>query len=444
MRQTLVRFLSTGLILCVAPIGIAPSMAAEAVASIPLAEARAIFDEARALCERDAGKLWGQSLCAPTMLVDPQSHAIVASVRDAGGVLLERDGVFVGRLPTDQNVANTAVEWSGTRWTQMLWPLPEDPRKRAVLIVHESFHNLQPRLGLAPVQAGDNGHLDGFDGRYWLQLEWRALARTLQATDDLARRSAVFDALAFRHERRASSADAKRNEDALELNEGLAEYTGVVVAGLTDEERTKAALRDLDAHVADTSFVRSFAYATGPAYGLLLDRYSSGWRARLGEEASLSAVLAKATGFDDSKAGTHAIAVMAAYDSGQELRKAEAAREQARQERLAHNRKMFVEGPVLTLALKNMSVQFDPRTLQPLDGVGTVYPQLRVTDDWGVLQADGGALMKKDWSAVVVNLPVSGEAPALNGEGWKLDLASGWKLAPDERAGDFVLVKASP
>ncbi len=417
---------------------------ARAAEPIPPAAARAAFDEAHALCTRDGGHLWGVSLCVPIMLVDPQSHAIVASVRDADGVLSARDGVFVGHLPEAQNVANTSVEWSGTRWTQMLWPLPDDPGKRGVLIEHESFHNLQPALGLAPVPAGDNVHLDGFDGRYWLQLEWRALARALQAADDRAHRDAVFDALAFRTVRRAVVADAARNEDALELNEGLAEYTGVVVAGATDEDRVKSALRDLEAHVADTSFVRSFAYATGPAYGLLLDRDSPGWRTHLGKDSSLSALLAKATGFDPGKATRRARIAAPGYDHGGELRKAETAREQARQRQLALNRAKFVDGPVLTLALRHMSVQFDPRTLQPLDAIGTVYPQLRVSDDWGVLEAEGGALMKKDWSAVAVNAPVSGDAPRLYGEGWTLQLAPGWTLVPGARAGDFVLAEASP
>ncbi len=56
------------------------------------------------------------------------------------------------------------------------------------------------------------------------------------------------------------------------MNEGLAEYTGVFVGNPTRSTRIQAALHDLRAHVADRSFVRSFAYATGPAYGLLLDQ----------------------------------------------------------------------------------------------------------------------------------------------------------------------------
>lgn len=420
------------------------SLPAHAAEPIPVDAAGAVFEQARTLCARDDGRLWGARLCAPIMLVDPVSRNLVANVGDADGVLVERDGVFVGRLPDDQVIANTAFDWSGTRWTQLIWPLPDDPGRRAVLVAHESFHNLQSALGFAAPRAGDNAHLDGRDGRYWLQLEWRALASALRATDERSRHDALADALAFRHRRWEASADAERNEVALELNEGLAEYTGVVVANDTDDARVGAALHDLQAHVADASFVRSFAYATGPAYGLLLDRYAPGWRSRLGADASLPALLAEAAGLDGAGQAARAQALAARYDQGGALAASEDAREQARLAQLARNRQRFVSGPVLRLALQQMRVQFDPRSLQPLDDLGTVYPQLRITDVWGQLQADDGALMTQDWSAVVVAAPVQGQAPVLSGQGWRLDLAPGWALVPGPRAGDFVLGKTAP
>jgi len=164
-------------------------------------QAKHYFDESRSICESDAGKLWGVSLCGPIMFVDPQSRSIVASQADANGLLKAESGVFVGLLPTDQNISNTAVEWSGVYWTQMAWPLPGDVRERDTLIAHELFHRIQNQLKLPKVEGGDNAQLDTLDGRYYLQLEWRALSRALQASTDEERRKAAADAVLFRAER---------------------------------------------------------------------------------------------------------------------------------------------------------------------------------------------------------------------------------------------------
>ena len=51
-----------------------------------------------------------------------------------------------------------------------------------------------------------------------------------------------------------------------------------------------------------------------------------------------------------------------------------------------------------------------------------------------------GALIDGDWSAVTVTAPEDGET--LTGDGWSLDMAEGWRLAPGERDGDFVLQAA--
>jgi hypothetical protein len=64
-------------------------------------------------------------------------------------------------------------------------------------------------------------------------LEWRALSRALQASTDEERREAAADAVLFRAERYRLFPGAQAQEQALELNEGLAEYTGVRVGNPT-------------------------------------------------------------------------------------------------------------------------------------------------------------------------------------------------------------------
>lgn len=90
-----------------------------------------------------------------------------------------------------------------------------------------------------------------------------------------------------------------------------------------------------------------------------------------------------------------------------------------------------------------MHVQFDPRDLQPLEKAGTVYPTLRISDDWGVLEAKSGALMKPDWSAVIVVAPPISAGSSLKGDGWTLDLKPGWKIVPGTRKGDWILASGS-
>lgn len=420
-------------------LGISLSAKAQAPRPIPIDTAARIFAEARALCTADAGKLWGVSLCGPIMFVDAPSRSIVASEADAKGVLSKTDGAFVGVLPQDQNVSNTAADWSGTRWTQMLWPLPDDERLRATLIAHELFHRIQPQLGLPKQLEGANAHLDELDGRYYMQLEWRALARTTGAGRDADRKEAAKDALLFRTARYRIYPKAAAEERGLEQNEGLAEYTGVRVGNPTAELQTEMALHDLEVHAGDATLVRSFAYATGPAYGLLLDRYASGWHAQLKSGAGFDGILSRALHVTIPANTERLVAKRASHYDGATLHAREAERDEKRQAQLALNRRKFVDGPVLTLAFRKMNVQFNPSTLEPLGDAGTVYPTIRVTDEWGVIEGKNGALMKPDWSALVVTAPGSAAGSSVSGDGWTLTLKPGWRIIPGARAGDFVL-----
>jgi len=76
-----------------------------------------------------------------------------------------------------------------------------------------------------------------------------------------------------------------------------------------------------------------------------------------------------------------------------------------------------------------MQIQFDPGALEPLGGIGTVYPSLRVSDVWGVLTVLGGALVDSDWTWVAV--PVSEDWTGSLDDveaGWSLDTDSSWTV----------------
>ncbi len=146
-------------------IGAISLWSAPAAAAQDPGEAAFIFSEAKEICDRDAGLLWGQSLCGPLMLVDPTDRTVVANQADSSGVLRAEGPHFVGRLSEQVILANTPTEWAGVRWAQILWPPTAETMNRRVFLAHEMFHRIQPGLGLSRPEAL-NHHLDTLEGRY--------------------------------------------------------------------------------------------------------------------------------------------------------------------------------------------------------------------------------------------------------------------------------------
>lgn len=395
----------------------------------------AALADLRETVARDAGELWGRPLNGPVMLVDPATRRIFANAADAGGLLVAGEGGFTGTLPRDVNLANTALEWSGTRWAMVVLPLPAEPMARRAMLVHESWHREQPHLDL-PARGDECVHLGTMEARVWLQLEMRALAAALRA-DGGERHRAARDAVLFRLRRQQMHAGSAAAETDLENNEGLAEYTGLRLSGLTPLAPAVAGL--LESFQGRESYVRNFAYATGPAYGLVLDALQPDWRGKIRAGVALSELVLTVPGIDpvpgDRELASAAEDRAAAYDAVS-LRAAEEQRAEIQARQAEAARQKFVAGPVLVVPLSQPRVQFNPNTLQPLGELGTVYPTLRVVDEWGVLDVRDGALLARNWKRVTVSA-VGWDAARRDTSAWSLELNPGWEIIPGESAGSW-------
>jgi hypothetical protein len=129
------------------------------------------FQQLKETSDRDGGKTWGVALYGPMLLIDPEQRSIVANQADLEHKLRPQDGVFVGKLPDEINVANYALDWAGVHWTMVMWPVSDFRQPRERLFLHECFHRLQEKLGL-PARDAVNSHLDKLNGRIWIQMEW--------------------------------------------------------------------------------------------------------------------------------------------------------------------------------------------------------------------------------------------------------------------------------
>jgi acetyl esterase/lipase len=405
--------------------GVAPPAAAQ----IDQQLAQEFFKEAQALCERDGGRLWGVSICAPMVIADVRTQTIATS-----------QPAPEGAPPRVLGIVNAPVQWGGATWAAYVWDdvANRTPRERKELFLHEMFHGVQPRLGLVAL-ALETEHLDAADARYWLRLEWRALARALRESGE-QRNIAVRDALAFRQARRMLYPASVEDERGQEIGEGLAAYTGTVLAAESAADAIVSAvdlLAGIEAAALKASFVRTFAYVSGPAYGLLLDAASPEWRRGLRGSDDLGTLLMRAFAVQPA---TDAAASATRY-AGAEIRAAESQREQERQQRLAELRQRFVDGPVLVIPGGGSGMS-DSRGATVIPGHGTVYfGPYRASSGWGTLEAEKGVLIASDGGSRRVSAPVRRDDGTFAGDGWTVRVGPGWVVREGARRGDYEVVR---
>jgi hypothetical protein len=435
------------LVLCVAALA---CMQPRGLAAQVLDTARALsaLRDARAACEVDNGGLWGRSLCGPIALVDRQTRLAVTNDSVPGRRFLRLGDAYVTTLPENQYVANTAFQWQGRAWTMVALPLPRDRYARLALVMHEVFHREQRALGLAEPDALNN-QLDMRAGRTWLRLEYRALARALESLPDssVARHHAE-SALLFRAYRRSLYPGSDSLESTLEIQEGLPEYTGQRLAMQQTGEGPARVAKFVRDYESTPTFVRAFAYGTGPAVGVLLDRFAPEWRKSIAIDRDIGMQLSRAIRFQRPRNLAVAARKRADEYGWREIDSAEAARDSARAPAMREYRTRLVTGRTITLRQTRDSLawSFDPTELVALDLHSTIYPSGNFSAPWGKLTIEkGGVLVQNDFSWIRIGAPLGAQASmerVIKGDGWTLELDPGWSLAPDHfRPGSFVVEK---
>ena len=396
--------------------------------------ALAAFHEA---CTADDAETWGISLCGPVVLIDVRSRFAVANTQDPDGVFQSDGAFFVGQAPDELGGANTSVLWGGMIWATARFPVPGDQYSAVELLAHESFHRIQSDVGIT---ASDPvvGHLGEREGRIWLRLELRAFAAALAAgTRDDAMRS-FKDAALFRMSRYRKYPDARQREAQLEMAEGLAAYTGARLAQTAATDGVDRVVQLVQRYDSRDSYARSFAYATGPAIGMLLDRLGrDGWRSRVVKGGELTEEMIAAAGPGTLAVAPYAVTAREDEYGGAAVRADEAEREHDRLELFADYRARLVDGPVLVLRQEGLGRSFNPNTLMPFSDHGTIYPTGSFSAAWGSLEVEeGGALVAPDFTTLRVPAPKAGGEGIVVGSGWTLKLAVGWRVVvrPDGNA----------
>ncbi|WPQ63636.1 hypothetical protein SIO70_02010 [Chitinophaga sancti] len=373
--------------------------------------------------------MWKYPLYGPMLLVDPHSRTTYANMPDSAGTFtFITEGLYKGTLPPEVMVANTSITWQGRLWAILLWPLPVDKEERLSLMLHESFHRIQHQLGF-PALSPTIDHLATTNGRIFFLLELQALKAALAKPID-QRRKDLVNALLFRKKREELFPSTFDNERLLEMNEGLAEYTGMLLGRLPGSIRQHL-YHEIDKAGTQLSLIRSMAYITGPVYGYLLYEKSPGWTQSVESNSSFPALIKKYYQVTvPEQTATAILAKLEKQYKGDSIILVEQMKEKNRRQQEDTYTRLFTQQPVLIINLDKMNIVFNPNNLFDLGELGTVYPTAEINDVWGKLKLVDGGMLMKNWK--VITLPTIDSLHVkdniVQGHGWQLQLNKGWRI----------------
>jgi hypothetical protein len=385
------------------------------------------FSSVDSLLRIDNGKFWNHQIYGPILFINPITREFIANENNSSNEFIKTSNVYFDTLPNNINVANTALNWGNKRWSMVMLPLPTDRVSRNNLVIHELFHRIQPEIGFGNLQEFSNGHLDIYEGRLLLKLELQALTKALYANNDSLKTFHLTNALTFRSKRQTNE-DRKKAENSLELNEGLAEYTAIMLSGRNEKEMKSHLTNSIVHFYENPTFVRSFAYQTIPLYGYFLSQQKSNWHKEISRETNLTDFFVKSFEINTTTNKTfEQIAEQNDYDY-QNIVAKEKVRENERLAKIESYKTKFLKEPTLKLMFENMNISFDPRNITPLENIGTVYPNIKVIDNFGILTVEDDALLSSDWSNIIVSAPIEINEVTVKGNGWILELNKDWKV----------------
>ena len=374
--------------------------------SKPMEKAAPCFENLKKVSDADDGKLWGKALYGPMMFVDVQTRNLVANQQNKENSLEQKGDLFFGQLPEDIIIANTAINYCGEIWTCVIWDGDRDLLTNTHLLIHESWHRIQEEIGL-PACGSFNQHLDEAEGELLLKLELSILKALLQDdSNDLT--EGLRDAMTVRKMRQTKFPDG--NENQFECHEGMAEYTAFKLLPLDNDSEAirkglvaAAIMKGMD----NAGFSNSFAYLTGPAYGLLLDDLLPEWRKSVCSGQTIPDVISTVVSIPDTVDNAEIERISARYNVREYLDK-ERIRLEARDKEDAALRARFSESTWLVIPNNNTHFGFDPNErLAAYDSIGVIYKTMQLKGDFGTIDVKNGIIRANNWSYFII--PYSGD-----------------------------------
>lgn len=386
------------------------------------------FAEVDSICSKDAGRLWGRNLYGPLMFIDRPTRKIFANLPDKEGLLKEKDHIYTGTYPKERIINNIALEYGGLLYALAPLPPEENAYQIRAAAIHGLFHYFQKSTGIETSRFNTK-NMDESEARLWLKLEWRALRLAINDSGD-QQLQAIRDALIFRDTRREIYPQFTNDENKFEDYEGLTTLTYTLLCTSSQQEAKSKLLASLDRIYNFQSYTRSYGFISGALYGYLLYQKGFDFKSVRCDSIDLGNLVKESYSIHLpalKKSVAESLALnydVASINKEEEKRLSEI--KDSRNKQLA----TFTEKPVVFLELESPYFDFEPEDIRSLDTLGTIYPAMRVSDNWGKLFVDkGGCLVSYNLKYLRITAKNFKESKNhYYGDGWHMILNSDWEV----------------
>lgn len=372
--------------------------------------------------------IWGISLGIPILLLDTQNSIGYSNIPVNARQVLNENKIYLTELDSNLKTNSPIQTWKDTTWIILHLPFKGNTKEAIAFIAHEAFHLVQESLGISG-SSRSLPYLSSIEGRYLMHIELEELKQALKSHNFSERKNHVKNALSIRAYKYQLFSKAEKMEKQAELNEGLAEYTGLLYANYSEKELLEhydSSLHKLEKRNNEVAY----PYLSGSLYALLNDKVSNDWK-ELVPEKSLSEI-SRAVFAIDSLIGIRYIKDPFLNDR-LDFTKFETAQ---KNNKIQDSLKSYFAKAKLYLDLPNASIVFKSNIVVSVKGLGTVYNNVIIENDWGklIVEKEGRALISTERNKIILNAEsLEIKDNLIKGEKWRLNIQDDWEVLQEGR-----------
>lgn len=366
------------------------------------------------LNEEKAIDLWDRQLNADIIFISPSENKMyITSIHNG-----KNEQINVKEWNNSIGLANTSTVYDGKKYVTIYYDdfVRMDCQSRAQLLIHEIFHYHQEELGF-PMVSSNNMHLDTPIGRALLHIEFNALLKALKAEAE-----ALSDAIYIRKYRQ--NLFPSNNEDLFELNEGLAEYTGIE---LGIKNRLSTILKALTYNI-NRGYTNTFAYCSGAAYGYLLNSLYPEWQRDCDLKKGIPYLFNKIERLDiniNELNEEYTQSLLRKYKYEDYLKEESNLYENP----LEFNYLLETDTPKVLLSNDGINILFDPNDrIISLGDKAVLLRNITLRAKWGEVKVKSGIIRMNDWSAFLLLPPTEVNDTEIKGKDYIINLNPDWQI----------------